>query len=306
MDPETWSAWGQAAAADILPAYRKSAVGYLREMFGHRPLADFRIAIDCGGGMSGLVTPQVLDSLGGDTVTLNATIDSSFSARSSKPTKESLQSFLRFIKTSGVDIGIAHDGDGDRLVVVDEYGEICHEDTILAAVAREYVLRADQMDPVIITTPNVSARVEQVVEAEGGSVDYVPLGGIPDRISSPAEGSVVFAGEPWKHVHPRFGSWMDAVVSAGVISCLAKQAGSLEALFANIPSYQYRKEQISCPDERKAGAMERIRRTLPQHFSNAVIQDEFGMKLWFGDVSWVLVDLVGQSRTSVSMVREQF
>ncbi|MFC7137380.1 phosphomannomutase [Halobaculum litoreum] len=286
--PADWDEWGDGAHEDVLDAYRAAVVDYARE-FGDTP-ERLRVAVDCGNGMASVATPQVLRELGVEVVTLNATVDGHFPGRESKPTPESLADLRAFVREGGAELGIGHDGDADRIVVVDGDGEVVHEDTVLAILAERYVRTSDVADPVVVTTPNASGRIDERVAAAGGRVERVALGYLHDGIAAARAGGgdVVFAAEPWKHVHTGFGDWIDAVVSAAVLTRLVADEG-LAALRAPVTERPYRKVSVDCPDEAKPAAMERLGEALPAAFPDAEVDPEYGVRLTFPDASWTLV-----------------
>ncbi|WP_435062794.1 phosphomannomutase [Halobaculum sp. EA56] len=286
--PADWDEWGDGEREDVLDAYRSAVTEYARG-FGADP-EGVRVAVDCGNGMASVATPQVLRALGAEVVTLNATVDGHFPGRESKPTAESLADLRAFVADDGADFGIGHDGDADRIVVVDGDGEVVHEDTVLAILAERYVRAGDADDPVVVTTPNASGRIDERVEAAGGRVERVALGYLHDGIASAREagGDVVFAAEPWKHVHTAFGGWIDAVASAAVFARLVADEG-LAGLRAPVTERPYRKVSVGCPDDDKAAAMDRLGETLPAAFPEAEVHDEYGVRLTFADASWTLV-----------------
>ena len=364
--PAAWDAWGGAEAADTLPAYRDAVADYARRVPLFAPTADattphptsgtaelpdsdatptddpslpidtvavepadgLRVAVDCGNGVSGVATPQVLRSLGATVVTLNANVDGRFPGRESKPTAESLADLRAFVADDGADVGIGHDGDGDRIVLVDGDGDLVHEDTVVAMLAEAYtraVVRttpdtgvaasdteataSDTEDggaaeagttdttasdrttrPTVVTTPNASDRIDERVEAAGGRVERVALGYLHDGVHAVREagGRVAFAAEPWKHVHTRFGPWIDGVASAAVLARLVARHG-LAALRDPVTERPYRKESLACPDDAKRDAMDRLATTLPDAFPDATVETEYGVRLSFSDGSWLLV-----------------
>ncbi|SNZ04445.1 Phosphomannomutase [Natronoarchaeum philippinense] len=305
-DPAPWTEWGNAESADVLSRYRDAVAAYARDTFGHgsnysgsrgdaaTPLSGFSIAVDCGNGMAGLATPQVLRKLGADVVTLNANVDGHFPGRESKPTPETLTEFRAFLADGEFDFGIAHDGDADRIVIVDSEGDVVHEDTVLALLAEHYVVDAAAEDPVVVTTPNASARIDELVRAAGGRTERVRLGALHEgiareRAAGDADTEITFAAEPWKHIHPHFGGWIDGVVSAAVFSGLVAEAGSVAALRGPVTERPYRKVSVECPDEAKDAAMDRLETALPEQFPDGTVSTEYGVRIEQPDASWVLV-----------------
>lgn len=297
--PVSWDEWGDAESIDLLAAYRDDVTAFTRETAGdgtQHPLSGTRIAVDCGTGMASLATPQVLRTLGATVVGINANVDGHFPARESKPTPESLADFRAFLadaadRNARFDLALAHDGDADRVVVLTGDGEVVHEDTILAILAHHYVSRGTGGDPVVITTPNASARIDARVADAGGRVDRVRLGALHEGIADvrASGGTIVFAGEPWKHVHPAFGGWIDGITSAAVVAVLVAEAGGLAPLREPIAELPYRKVSVPCPDTNKAETMRRIERSLPDAFPDGVVDAEFGIRIDLPHGGWVLV-----------------
>ena len=287
-EPTQWDEWGSRESADALDDYRDAVVAYA-EGFGAE-LDGLRVVVDCGNGMASLATPHVLRELGADVVTLNGNVDGHFPGRGSKPTEETLGDCIRFLEDGQFDLGIAHDGDADRIVVMSGDGEVVHEDTVLAMLAEEYVAAADSEDPAIVTTPNASARIDERVRAAGGRVERVALGYLHDGIADAREGGadVAFAAEPWKHVHTRFGGWIDGVASAAVLARLVADVPLAERR-EPIPERPYTKISVPCPDDAKVDAMATLTETLPERFPEASVDDEYGVRLELPDASWVLV-----------------
>ncbi|WP_423997397.1 phosphomannomutase [Halorubrum trapanicum] len=329
-----WDEWTEATRTDPLDGYLADVREYAAE-FG-APLDGLRVAVDCGNGMSAPATPTVLRELGADVVTLNGNVDGHFPGRGSKPTPETLADLRAFVadanegveepgrpsetggdgdeEAEGFAFGIGHDGDADRIVIVDADGEVVHEDTVLAVLAERYTRESDATDPVVVTTPNASGRIDERVREAGGRVERVRLGALHEGIAAVREDAaeagalgeagavgesgaagevgddtrVVFAAEPWKHIHVAFGGWIDGVASAAVIARLVADEG-LDALRAPVTERPYRKVSVSCPDDAKESVMDRLETALPDAFPEAAVDTDHGVRLEFEDASWTLV-----------------
>ncbi|MFC7227521.1 phosphomannomutase [Salinirubellus salinus] len=289
--PAEWVDWAGSERSSVLPEYRERVVEYASGVGA--PLDGLRVAVDCGNGMASRATPQVLRALGADVVALNANVDGHFPGRESKPTPESLRDLRAFVREGRADLGFGADGDADRIVVVDAEGEVVHEDTVVAILAESYVRASEASDPVVVTTPNASGRIDDRVEAAGGRVERVRLGALHEGIAAAREAGeegteVAFAAEPWKHVHTQFGPWIDGVASAAVFARLVAASG-LDGLREPIVERPYRKVSVECPDDAKAAVMADLGERLPAAFPEASVATEYGVRLTFPDASWVLV-----------------
>ncbi|TQQ79363.1 phosphomannomutase [Halonotius roseus] len=316
--PADFEAWRSPRRREPLPDYRAAVADYIREQLptdGEAAICDgLRVAVDCGNGMAALSTPQVLNDLGATVVALNANVDGRFPGRPSKPTPETLGDLRAFVADGDFDLGIAHDGDADRIVILDGDGEIVHEDSVVAMLAGYYTRQAssdadagdadagddagdanagddaDATDPVVVTTPNASGRIDEQVTAAGGRVERVRLGALHEGIAAAERdgGSVVFAAEPWKHIHPAFGGWIDGVASAALLAGLVATRG-LDELREPITERPYRKVSVDCPEAAKSAAMATLESSLPEAFPDATVSLEHGIRLSLPDGSWLLV-----------------
>lgn len=287
--PVRWDKWGRVEHAEVRDRYRDAVAEFARD-HGQSP-STLRVAVDCGNGMAGVATPQVLRMLGAKVVTLHGNIDGHFPGRGSKPTPTTLKDLRTFVRDGEFDVGIGHDGDADRIAIVAPTGEMVHEDTVVAILAEHYVSRSDCTDPVVVTTPNASARIDDRVRKSGGRIERVRLGALHEGIArvESDDGIVVFAAEPWKHIHPAFGGWIDGVLSAALLSRLIAGAGGLSSLRAPVEERPYRKENITCPDAAKERVMDRLIADLSDTFPESDLDTEYGVRMDFPDGSWVLI-----------------
>lgn len=292
VGPVTWNEWGEVESEQVLDSYRTAVVGYA-EQWGEA-LEELSVVVDCGNGMGGSATPQVLRALGAHIVALNANVDGTFPARAPKPTPVSEADLRAFMEDGDFDLGIAHDGDADRIVIIDSRGEIVHEDTVVAILAERYVQASTVSDPVVVTTPNASTRIDDRVHSVGGRVERIRLGALHEGIARvhSDDGVVVFAAEPWKHLHTNFGGWIDGVVSAAVLARLTAAEG-LDGLREPVWERPYQKVNVRCPDELKLKVMERVTAELPGEFDDPVVDTEFGLRVSLSDDSWILVRASG-------------
>jgi len=116
-----WNSLGQRLPQhDVLEEYR----GVIREKVDQNKIAGskLKIVIDGANGVGSLVTPYLCRELGCEVVTINSNIDGTFPGRLPEPTPANLDALCRIVRSTGFDIGVAHDGDADRAIFVDEKG----------------------------------------------------------------------------------------------------------------------------------------------------------------------------------------
>ncbi len=238
-----------------------------------------RIAIDCANGPGGSVTPQVLKSLGHQVVPVNAQVSWRFPARPPEPTVANLADFSKVVPELGVDFAFAHDGDADRLVMIDALGNVV-PDSILAILA----LRALNLySGVAVISENTSTAVAEEAEALGLRVLRSRVGKTFAVLE--VEGGV-FAAEPSKIVDPKWGLWEDGINASALVSgLLSRERGLLSRLMEEV---EWRNRQINLNVVvRMQVLVERAR----DAFRKFKVRDERmldGYKLVFSDGSWVM------------------
>ncbi|HRP75998.1 MAG TPA: phosphomannomutase/phosphoglucomutase, partial [Rhodocyclaceae bacterium] len=127
---------GAIREADVVDAYLDRIVSDVRLA---RPM---KIVIDCGNGVAGAVAPRLFDRLGCETIELFCTVDGNFPNHHPDPSKpENLQDLIRALQASDAEIGLAFDGDGDRLGVVTREGNIIYPDRQLMLFAADVLSR---------------------------------------------------------------------------------------------------------------------------------------------------------------------
>ncbi len=128
-----WDAVGRLSSRDDLVAQHIDAV--LRDVGP----AKLRVVVDCACGATATITPFLLREMGCDVVAINAQPDGHFPGRDPEPTEANLSLLKSTVRNVGADLGIAHDGDGDRMVAVDRDGTFVGGDTLLALFAKREV-----------------------------------------------------------------------------------------------------------------------------------------------------------------------
>lgn len=155
---------GRSAPMDILPEYLARIVGDCQLA---RPM---KIAVDSGNGIPGASAPGILRALGCDVIELYSEVDGDFPNHHPDPSKpENLADLIRTVQTTDAELGLAFDGDGDRLGVVTKDGQIIYPDRQLMLFAADILTR--QRGATIIFDVKCTQRLAPLIRASGG----VPL-----------------------------------------------------------------------------------------------------------------------------------
>ena len=225
----------------------------------------WRVIVDPGCGAAFNVAPALLKAMGCKVTALNAQPDGYFPARKSEPTAESLKDLASIVKTLGADVGVAFDGDGDRVAFVDERGAFVNFDRSLAAYAA-YALK-QVGGGTVVTNVEASMCVETMAQAQGGKVIRTKVGDIYISEAIKQSGAV-FGGEPcgaW--VHPKFHYCPDGPLSAALmLKALEDENKTLSQFITDVPEYITRRRNIACKNEQKYKVIAELESTLKSTF----------------------------------------
>lgn len=90
-----------------------------------------KVVVDCGGGSASTITPYLLNCMGYNVISINSHLDGTFSSRESEPRDDTLTELKKIVTATDADIGIAHDGDSDRMVAITPLGEMINSNRLL-------------------------------------------------------------------------------------------------------------------------------------------------------------------------------
>ncbi len=281
-----WRSLGKTTPVDSAEVYLEMAVkaATLRKQW--------RVVVDPGCGATFNIAPALLKAVGCKVTALNAQPDGFFPARKSEPTAESLQDLANVVKILGADLGIAFDGDGDRVAFVDEKGVFVNFDRSLAAFAA-HALKGNK-NGTIVTNVEASMCVETMVQAQGGKVIRTKVGDI--YVSEAIKQSdAVFGGEPcgaW--VHPNYHYCPDGPLSAVLmLKALEDENKTLSQFISLVPEYVTKRENIVCKNEQKYEIVEKIsdplKAAFPAYLDFSTVD---GVRLALKD-GWLLIRASG-------------
>ncbi len=237
---------GRVTQDDIAPAY---VARLLREACDDA----FTVAWDAGNGAAGAVLAALVERLPGRHILLNATVDGTFPAHHPDPTVAgNLAQLMETVRAEPCDLGVAFDGDGDRIGVVDGTGEILWGDRIVALLARE-VLR--EMPGATVIGDVKASRVLFDEIARLGGEPLMWRTGHSLIKAKMAEVGAPLAGEMSGHIFfaDRYYGFDDALYAAlRLLRLIAGEGRSLAALGAELPRPASTPEiRFPCPHGRK-------------------------------------------------------
>jgi phosphomannomutase/phosphoglucomutase len=250
-----------------------------------RPL---HVVADYGNGAGAVVGPQLLERLGARVTHLFAESDGTFPNHHPDPTVvENLTDIIAAVKREGADLGVAFDGDADRIGLIDDRGEIVWGDHLLILYARDVLARTGQGQSIIFDV-KCSQALPHAIEAAGGAPVMWKTGHslIKDKMK---ELKAPIAGEMSGHMFFTEGFYGhdDALYGAArLLRIVAESGKSVSELLADVPKFVSTPElRVDVPDERKFALVEEAVR----HFkrTHEVVEVD-GARVLFGD-GWGLI-----------------
>lgn len=240
----------------------------IRETYLARILGDIHInrpikaVVDCGNGVAGELGPQLLARLGVDTIPLFAEIDGHFPNHHPDPGKpENVQDLIREVQKSGADIGLAFDGDGDRLGVVTPSGKLIFPDRLLMVFATDMLAR--QPGAKVIFDIKCTGNLVKVISEAGGEPEMWRTGHSMIKARMKETGAQL-GGEMSGHIffQERWYGFDDGLYAAArLVEIFANQPDDADTFFAHYPQDVGTPEiNIAVSDESKFSLMDKLAR----------------------------------------------
>ena len=219
--------------------------------------ANLKVVVDCGSGAGCYTAPFLIRKLGCEVTTLNAQADGFFPGRDPEPIEENLQELINVVKELKADIGLAHDGDADRTICIDENGNFVLGDKTFTLVEKQML--KENNGGTIVTTVATSQAIYDVAEEYNGKVIATAVGDLLVARKLKDEDGLFGGEENGGLIFPDFVYGRDAVMTvAKILEIVAKEKKPLSELVAELPVYYASKMKIECPDDEKEFVMSSI------------------------------------------------
>ena len=272
---------GSVDKADIVGPY----VDYMKENVSiSTPL---KVVLDAGNGVAGMVAPRVFQDQGCEVIPLFCEVDGTFPNHHPDPTvPANLKDLQEKVIETGAACGMAYDGDGDRLGVVDEKGNIFFGDQLLLLFARSLLKR--KPGAAVIGEVKCSQVLYDDIERHGGRPIMWKTGHSLIKQKMKEEGALL-AGEMSGHIFfaDRYFGFDDGIyASLRFAEILADAGAPASSLLADVPrTYSTPEIRVECPDEIKFDLVARLQDYFRQRYK---VVDVDGVRVIFED-GWGLV-----------------
>ncbi len=250
------SGQGTLQQTEIVPDYIRRITEEIPVSLGRT----LKIVVDCGNGVPGIVAPHILRAIGHDVIELYCEVDGEFPNHHPDPSEPAnLEDLIIMVRHEDADLGLAFDGDGDRLGVVDRSGNIVWADRQLMLFARDVLSR--NPGATIVYDVKCSRRLAEVIREAGGVPLMWKTGHSLMKAKLKEEGAPI-AGEMSGHIFfkERWYGFDDALYAAArLLEILVNAKQPPEDVFAALPDGVATPElKIPLPEERHTEFMERI------------------------------------------------
>jgi phosphomannomutase len=247
-----------------------------------------KIVWDAGNGATADILKLLIKGIPGDHTVLNGTVDGTFPAHHPDPTvPENLIQLIEAVKVNKADVGVAFDGDGDRIGVVDNEGRIIWGDQLLLLLARDVVKH--HPGATILADVKSSQGLFDEIGRLGGNILMARTGHSLIKTKM-AETGALLAGEMSGHIFfaDKYYGYDDALYSAvRFLNILQKADASLSQMIDALPHFHNTPEiRIDCPDERKFDVVDSISRQLA--VEKAIVSTIDGVRVSRPEGWWLL------------------
>lgn len=288
----SWDKIGQISKTDVKTEYLSKVKDFLLNR--GESSKGTKVLLDLANGAATNYTPELLEGLGFSVTTMNSHQDGHFPGRPPEPSPRNLGDAMNMAAESDFAVTMCHDGDGDRLAVIDEEGEFIDQNRVIAVFARDAVERKG--GGIVLTSIDTSSVIDEIVNASGGSVVRMPLGSLQEFLATEKGKDVILASEPWKPIFTELGLWMDGITGAGRFAQLVDEIGdgSCLKLMKTIPKYPVLRDFVPCPDKVKEQFLPRVKELLVPEISGVErVLEVDGIRIENKDGSYVLVRVSG-------------
>lgn len=246
-----------------------------------------KVVVDCGNGTTGPFAVPLLEALGCELIQLYTEPDGTFPNHLPDPTvKKYLTDLSKVVRAEGAELGIAYDGDGDRLGVLDERGRIVWADRLMVLFARQ-ILPKHPGSSIVFDAKCSLGLIEEIEKLGGAPVMWKT--GYPLIQSKMLETGAPMAGEMSGHLYfaDEYHNFDDALyASCRVLSLVSGLDGPFSDALKSVPDYPSTPEiRAKCPDEKKFDVIKRMKERFRERYSIIEID---GVRALMND-GWALI-----------------
>ncbi|UCE97999.1 MAG: phosphoglucosamine mutase, partial [Dehalococcoidia bacterium] len=214
--------WAEINSSEVYQGAIRQHINHIQQQIPGKHKV--KVVLDCVCGAASVITPYLLQNMGCELIALNSNISGLF-PHAVEPLPENLVDLMSMVRETGADLGLAHDGDADRLMVVDDNGNFISGDKLL------YILAHDLNSEKVVTTIDASMIIDKA------NFDIVRTAVGDNYVSEELKNGGDFGGEPsgaW--IFPKSSLCPDGIYAAARLVDIASRK-KISEIAASIPSY---------------------------------------------------------------------
>lgn len=218
-----------------------------------------KVVIDCTNGSTAQFLPEILSRLGCDAILFGCQPTNISARKFAEPTPESVSLVSNLVNAVGADIGIAMDNDGDRVIFIDEKGNVIRDQTAFGIITREYLI--ENPGGTIVSSIIASMSLDEIVSDHGGKLIKVPIDSVLDEIT---KNKAIFGGDSsGMYVFPKLQGCFDAIFAAvKMLEIVCKHNKTLSTLVKEVPEYPRTVFSVDCEHDEKMKVLENLEENL--------------------------------------------
>ena len=272
---------GSLSTADVVTPYK---IFIENNITISRPI---KVGVDAGNGTAGVVAVPILKNLNCEVYDIYCDMDGTFPNHEADPTvAKNMQDLITLVKEKELDVGIGYDGDGDRIGIVDEKGNIVFGDKLIIIFAREILSR--KPGATFISEVKCSKTMYDDIEKHGGRAIMWKTGHSLIKKKMKEE-KAELAGEMSGHMFfaDRYFGFDDATyASCRLLEILTKTGKKISELLSDVPqTFTTPEIRVECPDDRKFAVVQKVTDFFREQYN---VIDIDGVRVLFED-GWGLV-----------------
>lgn len=238
---------------------------YVRAVLSHvdRELIksrNFKVLIDPANSVGSITSPWVARELGVKVYTVNGDLDPFFSGRPPEPTAETLKDTVKIAKALSVDFAIAHDGDADRAIIIDDKGRVQWGDRTATILAKYIALKHGDLPRRVFTAVSSSTLIEDVLKPIGVEVVWLKVGSIGISRELVERGGICGFEENGGFMYPLHHPVRDGAMTLTLLlQLLAEERRKISELYDELPRYYTIKTKIPMSRDIALKVVDKIR-----------------------------------------------
>jgi phosphomannomutase len=242
----------------------------------------FKVAVDMINASACVLDPYLFEHLGVELIPLN-NIPNGIFGHKPEPVRENLKDIAELVKEKNCNLGFAHDPDADRLVVINEKGEVIFEEYTLVFGVEAIMSKPENRGKNVVVNMCTSQMNNDIAEKYEGKCIRTKVGEA-NVVAGIIESNAIIGGEGGGGiVYPTINMARDSFVSlALILELLAKRNQTVSELINTLPKYEMHKDKVSV-----VGSLEQMYFKINNHFTGCEKNELDGLRLDFSDSSWI-------------------